>query len=151
MDWDSQYFVDLNATKIQLVFFDGSNKLVLLMWRWIGLSLKKNNLSCWDRHFPLKWIGAHIFSTAKTASNETKALIFLWNFFLPRFLFISINAPYNLAWNTVFIFVLVLPDATWIFEISYINRYVVALIQYFCVYWSQDFNTHSEVKTHREM
>ena len=31
VDWGSQYFVDLNATKIQLVFFDGSNKLVLLM------------------------------------------------------------------------------------------------------------------------
>ena len=43
----------------------------------------------------------YIISIAKTASKKIGALIFLWSFFLLRLLYISVNLPYDHAWNTV--------------------------------------------------
>ena len=58
--------------------------LVLLMWKWVGLFLRKNLcLRYWDWLFLLNWIGAltlSIITFAKTASKKIGALIHSMNF-----------------------------------------------------------------------
>ena len=51
-----------------------------------------------------------------------------YSFFLQRLPCISINLPYNLAWNTVVIFGLSLLPATWNCLISYKNGYAGLLV-----------------------
>ena len=86
--------------------------LVLLMWKWMGLFLRKNHLSrCWGWLSLLNWIGgSYIVSIAK---RKLKPWFILWNFFLPRFLCVSINLSYGHALNAVVISGLVLLFATW--------------------------------------
>ena len=45
--------------------------------------------------------GSYIVSIAKTASKKIGTLICLMKFFLLKLLFISVNLPYGLVWNTV--------------------------------------------------
>ena len=53
------WLVDFNAGKTQLVSFDQSNTLVLLMWKQMGLFLRKNHLlRCWVWLSLLNCIGA---------------------------------------------------------------------------------------------
>ena len=67
--------------------------LMLLMWKWMGLFLWKNEiLRCWDWLSLLDWIGALTLSVAKTASKKIEALFGSMKFFLLRLLCISINA-----------------------------------------------------------
>ena len=62
--------------------------MVLLIWKWMGLFLRKNDLSrCW--------------------------VFVLWSFFLLMLLCISINLPYAHVWKTVVISGLALLVATW--------------------------------------
>ena len=72
----------------------------------------------------LDW-GSYIISTEKTASKKIGALI-RWSFFLLRFLCISINLPYNHAWNTFVIPGSVPLVATWNCWIK--NRYAGLLV-----------------------
>ena len=59
--------------------------MVLLMWKWMGLFLRKNHLlRCWGWHSLLNWIGALTFSIAKTASKKTGALICSMMFLSPE-------------------------------------------------------------------
>ena len=45
VDWGRKRLLDFNAGKTQLVLFDRSNTLVLLMWKWMGLFWRKNHVS----------------------------------------------------------------------------------------------------------
>ena len=61
--------------------------LVLLMWKWMGLFLRKNHLlGCWGWSSLLNWIGAliYIHSIAKTASKKIEALIPSMKFLSPE-------------------------------------------------------------------
>ena len=62
--------------KTQLVPFDQSSNTGLLMWKWMGLFLRKNHLlRCWDwLSLQLDW-GFYVMSIAKTASKKIGALI----------------------------------------------------------------------------
>ena len=62
--------------------------------------------------FKLDW-NSYIISIAKTASKKTGALIRSMKFFFLRLLCISINPPYGLARNTVFMSGLMLLAVTW--------------------------------------
>ena len=89
--------------------------LVLLMWKWMGLFLRGNDLfSSWWLPFSSKLeLNSYIVSSAKTVSKKIEAIVHSMNFFLLRLLCISINLPYDLAWNTVVTSGLMLLDATW--------------------------------------
>ena len=70
--------------------------LVQLIWRWMGLFLRKNNiLRCWGDLF-LSWMSFYIISIAKTASKKIRAIIRSMNFFSPEvvlYLYKSIIHP----------------------------------------------------------
>ena len=93
--------------------------IVLLMWEWMGLFLRKNNLlRCWD--WPWCY---HIISIAKTASKKIGALISFRKFISPAVLCISINPPYAHVSNTAVTSGLVPLVATWNCQTSYKNEY----------------------------
>ena len=54
-----------------------------------------------------------IISVAETASKKIGALIRSIKFLSPRLLCISINLPYNFAWNAIVMSELLLLAATW--------------------------------------
>ena len=83
--------------------------LVLLMWKWMGLLLRKIHLwRCWGWLSLLKCIGALILSLLlKLPPTSFYEVSFL------RLLCISINLPYGLVWNTVIMSCLVPLVATW--------------------------------------
>ena len=60
--------------------------LVLLMWKWLGLFLRKNHfLRCWVWHSLLNWTGAlKIISIAKTACKKIGTLICSMKFLSPE-------------------------------------------------------------------
>ena len=93
VDWSRNWLVDFNAGKTQLVWLTGLVTLVLLMWNWIGLFLRKNHLlRCWSWLSLLNWIRALTLSLFLKLPATT----------------ISINLPYNHARSTVAMFGLVL-------------------------------------------
>ena len=58
--------------------------MVLLMWKWVGLLLRKNHLlRCWGWPSLLNWIGA-IISIAKTVTKKIGALIRSMRFLSPE-------------------------------------------------------------------
>ena len=77
--------------------------LVLLMWKEIGLFLRKNNLlRCLGWLSLLNWIGALTFILLlKLPPRKLEPWFVLWSFFFLRLLCISINLSYSHAWNTV--------------------------------------------------
>ena len=99
--------------------------LVLLMWKWMGMLWRKNYLlRFWGWLSLLNWVGALSLSLLlKLPPRKSELWFVLWNFFLLRLLYISINLPYVHAWNTVITSVLVPLVATWNFWISYKNGY----------------------------
>ena len=89
--------------------------LVLLMLKWIGMLLRKNNLLwCWSC-----LCGTYVISNVQFSSKKVGP----WFFFL-RLLCISLNLPYGLAGNTAVISGLVLLAAAWKYQISFKNGYV---------------------------
>ena len=74
----------------------------------------------------LDW-GSYIISIAETASKKIGALIRSRSFFLPRFLCIPTNLPYDHACNTVVVSGLVLLVPSWV---SYKNGYAGVLVLY---------------------
>ena len=122
--------------------------LVLLMWKLLGLFLRKNNLlRCWGWLFLLNWIGAPTLSPLlKLPPRKLEPWFVLWRFFLFRLLCISINLPYHHAWNTVIMSGLVLLIATWNCWTSYkatlaaslealAHRWIVASLSLFYRYY----------------
>ena len=99
LGWGRKWLVNFSARKTQLVSFDRLTTLLLLMWKWMGLFLKKNHCwICWG--WLLDW-GSYMISNAKTASEKLELWFVLWSFFLLGLLCISINLPYAHVWNTV--------------------------------------------------
>ena len=89
--------------------------LVLLMWKWMGLFLRKNNLlRCWGWLSLLNWIGALTLSLLlKLPPRKLEPWFVLWSFFLLKLLCISINQLYGHAWNTVVLSRLLLLAVIW--------------------------------------
>ena len=77
--------------------------LVLLMWKWMGLFLRKYHIfRCWSWSSLLNWIVALTLSLfLKLSPGKFEPEFVLWRFFLLRLLRISINLPYCHVWNTV--------------------------------------------------
>ena len=76
--------------KLNWFCLTGLITLVLLMWKWMGLFLRKSHLlRCWGWLSLLHWIGPLTLS------------LLLISFFLLRLFFISVNLPYAHPWNTV--------------------------------------------------
>ena len=70
--------------KISWFHLTGPITMVLLMWKWMGLFLRKNHLlRCWGWSSFLNWIGVLIF-VAKTASKKIWALICSMKFLSPE-------------------------------------------------------------------
>ena len=77
--------------------------LVLLMWKWMSLLFRKNDLlRCWGWLSLVKWIETVTISLLlKLPRRKLEPWFILRSFFLLRLLCISINLPYSHAWNTV--------------------------------------------------
>ena len=82
--------------KTQLFCLTGLRTLVILIWKLIGLFLKKNHLlRCWDSFSSkLNWI-LYTASVTKITSKKTGALICSMKFLLLRLLFISTKYSCN--------------------------------------------------------
>ena len=67
--------------------------LVLLMWKWIGMFLRKNHLlRCWGWLSLLNWIGALVLSLLlKRPPRKLEPWFVLWSFFFLSLLCIFIN------------------------------------------------------------
>ena len=115
VDSGREWLVDFNAAKTQLICLAGLIKLVLLMWKWMGLFLRKIHLlRCWVWLSLLNWIGALTLSLLlELPPRKLDPWFILWSFFLLRLLCNSINLPYVHAWNTVVLFGLVPLVAAW--------------------------------------
>ena len=101
--------------KLSWFHLTGLITMVLLMWKWMGLFLRKNHLlRCWGWPSLLNWIGALTLSLLlKLPPRKSELYFILWNFFLLWLLCIIINLPYTHVWNTVVMLGLVLLVATW--------------------------------------
>ena len=94
--------------KLNLFHLTNRTTVVLLIWKWVGLSLIKNHLlRCWNSRFILNWVGVLIFSLlGRLSLRKLEPWFILWSFALLRFLIISINLSYDFAWHNVIITVL---------------------------------------------
>ena len=103
---------------------------MLLIWKLMGLLLRKNHLlRSWAWVSPLNWIETLTLSLLLTLSpRKLEPSFVLWSFFLLRLLCISRNQPCNQVWNTVVMSGLVLLVATWNCWISYKNSYAGLLV-----------------------
>ena len=100
--------------------------MVLLMWKWMGLFLRKNHLlRCWGWPSLLNWIEALTLSLLlKLPPKKSEPWLVLWSFYLLKLLCVSIHLPYSQLWNTVVMSQLVLLVASWNCWINYKNGYV---------------------------
>ena len=89
--------------KLNWFCLTGLITLVLLMWKWMGLFLRKNHLlRCWGWLSLLHWIAALTLSLLLILPpRKLEPWFILWSFFLLRLFFISVNLPYAHPWNTV--------------------------------------------------
>ena len=99
--------------------------LVILMWKWISLFLRKKHLlRCWGWPLLLNWSGALTLSLLlKMPPWKLEPWFVLWSFFLLKLLCISINLPYAHACNTAVMSKLVFLVSNWKCWISYKNGY----------------------------
>ena len=76
----------------RLIALIGLIALVLLIWKWMGLFLRKNHLlRCWGISL-LNWIVALTLSSLwKLPPRKLETWFVLWSFYLLRLLCISIN------------------------------------------------------------
>ena len=112
VDWRRKQLLDFNVEKTGLVSFDWFNKTDVkldrsvldkkIYFKMLGLNLSSN----------LDW-GWYIISIAETASQNIGAFNCSVKLFPLRLLCISVNLPYDHAWNTVVLSGLVLLDITW--------------------------------------
>ena len=119
--------------KVNWFGLTGLITLVLLLWKWMSLLLRKSHLlRCWGWPSLLNWIGA---LTTKTASNNIGALIRSMKFLsLQRFLWFSINQSYVNVWNTIVKSGLVPLVASWNCYSSYKNEYAGLLVLYLLLF-----------------
>ena len=112
VDFSRKCLVNFNTRKTQLVSI---KTLVLLMWKSMGLFLRKNDLlKCWGWLSFLNWVGALTLSLLlKLHPRKLEPWFIVWSFFLLRLLCFIINLPYNNVWNTVVMSGLVLLVASW--------------------------------------
>ena len=98
--------------KLSWFCLTGSITLLLLMWKWMSLFLKKDHLlRCWGWLSLLTWIGTLTLSLLlKLPPRKLEPWFFLWSFFLLRLLCISV---YGHAWNIVVMSGLVLLVGSW--------------------------------------
>ena len=75
--------------------------LVLLIWKWMGLFLRKNHLlKCWGWLSLQNWIRVLTLSLLlKVLPRKLERWFVLWSFFLLRLLCISINLLYDHIWE----------------------------------------------------
>ena len=107
------------------------------MQKW--MPLKKNHiLRCWDSLSFLNRIGAPTLSLL--LKQHPRPCSAVWSFFLLRLLCISINLPYDLAWNNVFI--------CWLVLLA--GRYVTQTKNRICRTVSLLFVVSLEPVTHRQ-
>ena len=107
------------------------------MRKW--MLLKKNHiLRCWDSLSFLNWIGAPTLSLL--LKQHPRPCSAVWSFFLLRLLCISINLPYDLAWNNVFI--------CWLVLLA--GRYVTQTKKWMCRTVALLFVVSLEPVTHRQ-
>ena len=122
--------------KLNLFCWIGLIALVVLMWKWMGLFLRRNHLlRGWLS--PPNWIGAvTLFLLLKLSSWKLVPSLVLWSFFFMRLLCRSINLPYDHEWNTVVMSGLVLLVATRNYWIGYRNRYAELLVLHLLPLWN---------------
>ena len=103
VDWDGKWLVDLIVGKTQLVSFDWSNNTEAIVWIWMALFYRKNNLlRCWAWFSLPNWIGDLTLSILlKLFPMKLEHWFVSENFFLLRLQCISIKLPYSHAWNIV--------------------------------------------------
>ena len=113
VDRGRKWHVISTLEKRSLFLLTGPIPLVLLMWKRVGLMLRKNHfLRCRNcLSFKLDR-GSCIFSIAEIACKKIGTLIL--SLFLPELLFVSMNLPYGLTLNSVTIPRVALLTATWI-------------------------------------
>ena len=89
--------------KLSWFLLTGLKTLRLLMWKWVGLFLKKNHLlRCCGWLSLLNWIGALTLPVLLKLSPRNLAPWYvIWSFFLLGILCIPINLSYDHAWNTI--------------------------------------------------
>ena len=111
LGWSSKWLVDFMLEKLNLFHLTGQVTLVLLMWKGMGVFLKKNRLlRCWGSLCLLNWIGTVALSLLqKLPPRGLEPWFVLWSFFLRRLLCIS-NSH---AWDTVVTSGLVPLVVTW--------------------------------------
>ena len=84
VDWDRKWLVDFNAWKTQWVLFDWCNNVVLLIWKWMGLFLRKNHL--WRRwgwlSLPNLILALRLSLFVKLLPRTLGPWFVLWRFFL---------------------------------------------------------------------
>ena len=104
--------------------------LVLLMWKWMGLFLRKYHLlRCWGWLSLVNRTGAFKWSPLlKLPPRKLQPWFVLWSLILLRLLYISINLPYAHVKNTVVMSGLVPLVATWSCWVSYKNGYARLLV-----------------------
>ena len=92
------------------------------VWKWMCLSLMKNHLvRCWDCLFLLDWIEVLKLSLLLKL-RKLKSWFSLQKLFFLSLVFVTINLPFSIAWNTIVMSRLVLFLAAWICWILYINK-----------------------------
>ena len=97
-DWEGGGLLTSMLEKLNWFHLTGLITLVLLMWKWVGMSLKKDHLLRWDCLSLLNWIvGFTLSPLLKLPPTQLKAWLVLLDFFRPKFLFVSINLLYSLA------------------------------------------------------
>ena len=91
--------------KLNWFCLTGLITLVQLIWKWVGLFLRKNHLwRCWGCLSLLNWIGALTLSLLlKLPPRKLQHWLVIWSFSFLRFLCISVNLPYVHTCNTVVI------------------------------------------------
>ena len=91
-----KWLVDFNA-EISWFCLTVLITLVWLMWKWMGLFMRKNHLlRCWGWLSLLNWIGALTLSLLlKLPPRKLVLWLFLWSFFVLRLFCISVNLPYT--------------------------------------------------------
>ena len=80
--------VALMLNKVNWLRLTGIITLVLLIWKWVGLFLRKNHLlRCWVWVSLLNWVGALTLSLlVKLPPKKLEPWFVLWSFFLLRLL-----------------------------------------------------------------
>ena len=106
LDLGKVWLANFNAGKTQFVSFKCSVSFVLSMWKWVSLSLVKNNLVISEiSSLPNLIDSLTLFSLLKLSLRSFFCLV--------RFHFISVDPPFSLAWNTVVLSGQLFPVLTW--------------------------------------